>query len=72
MRRLLIPSLTASLLLAAYASPAHAEGWREYRDCISFTFRWCKLARDGASELEETAVDAACTVMMAGCTAEAF
>lgn len=72
MRRLLIPSLTASLLLAAYASPARAEGWKEYRDCISFTFRWCKAAREGANEFEEMAVDAACTLMMATCTAEAF
>lgn len=72
MRRLLIPSLTASLLLSVYAAPARAEGWKEYKDCLSFTMRWCKLAREGANEFEETAVDAACTVLLLGCSSEAF
>lgn len=70
MRRLLIPTLAATLLVSAYASPARAEGWKEVRDCMSFTFRWCQAAREGANEIEETAVDAACMVLMTGCLAE--
>ncbi len=70
MRRLLMPALAAALLATAASSPVHAEGWKEFKDCLSFTLRWCKEARAGANFLEEMAVDAACVVLMAGCADE--
>lgn len=72
MRRVLLPSFAAVLLVTAASSPARAEGWKEYKDCVAFTYRWCEEARAGATFLEEMAVDAACTVLMTSCTGELF
>lgn len=72
MRRLLIPSLAAVLLASAATTPAQASGWREYKDCLAFTYRWCLAAREGATFLEEVAVDAGCSALMAGCAGELF
>jgi hypothetical protein len=70
MRRLLLPTVAAALLMSASTTPARAEGWKEYKDCLAFTYRWCKEAREDANFLEEMAVDAACTLMMIGCAGE--
>lgn len=70
MRRLFFPSLLAAVLVSSASSPAYAEGWREVRDCVSFTFRWCQAAREGTNEVEETAVDAVCMIKLLGCVAE--
>lgn len=73
MRRLLLPLLSATLLVSADSAPARAEdGLKEYYDCLAFTMRWCKLAREDANFLEEMAVDFLCSVKMAACVTEAF
>ena len=72
MRRLLIPTLSAALLVSSSSSPARAEGWKEFKDCISFTNRWCELAKEDANWLEEKAVDVTCLALLAGCAIELF
>lgn len=71
MRRFLIPTLAVALLVSTVSTPAQA-GWREYKDCLAFTYNWCLAAREGATFLEEVAVDAGCSVLMAGCAGELF
>jgi hypothetical protein len=69
MRLLLAPALAATLLGSVVTSPLRAD-LKSFEDCVAFTIRWCKAAREDASFFEEMAVDFQCTLMVLGCSAE--
>ena len=69
MRRLTFSFVAALLLAGTLSRPAVAEGIKEYRDCMSFTTRWCDAAREEVKNfIEYQAVESTCALMYIGCT----